>query len=165
MQPPREYALFAFSTNFGTGPAEQITRYYDTFEKIQIKIIVYDDFKQDNAKVYRDVLCFLGIQEDFSPEFRIINPSATVRSKRLKVVLDAEPLNLHFQVRRIARVLKLIMPEKVFSRYKNLYDGALLNIQPRPSLDPEVRKQLMGRYKKEVEEVSRLLNRDLLMLV
>jgi len=138
--------------------SEQIRRYYNTFDKAQVKIIVYDDFKKDNAEVYKDVLRFVGIQEDFAPEFKIINPSATVRFKTLKVIREAER---YLKIRTIA---KLVIPKKVFPLLKRLYDNTLLNFQAPPSLDPSVRTRLMGKYKKEVEEVSRLLNRDLVRL-
>jgi len=138
--------------------SEQIRRYYNTFDKAQVKIIVYDDFKKDNAEVYKDVLRFVGIQEDFAPEFKIVNPSATVRFKTLKVIREAEH---YLKIRTIA---KLVIPKKVFPLLKRLYDNTLLNFQAPPSLDPSVRTRLMGKYKKEVEEVSRLLNRDLVRL-
>jgi hypothetical protein len=137
--------------------SEQITRYYNVFNRDQVKIIVYDDFKKDNAKVYGEVLGFLGVSPDFEPEFKIINPSATVRFRRLKIIMDKDYL-------KIRRIAKLVLPEPVFSILKDAYDKTLLDTRCRPSLDPLVRKQLKQRYKKEVENVSALLNRDLIKL-
>lgn len=39
--------------------AEQVKRYMDVFDRKQIKMIIFDDFRKDNAKVYREVLKFL----------------------------------------------------------------------------------------------------------
>lgn len=59
--------------------SRQIQRYYNTIDKEQIKIIVYDAFEHDNAKVYRDVLVFLGIGPEITPAFTITNYGDTTR--------------------------------------------------------------------------------------
>jgi hypothetical protein len=40
---------------------EQVKRYYDLFEPAQIKVILFEDFKNDNEKVYREILDFLQV--------------------------------------------------------------------------------------------------------
>jgi hypothetical protein len=53
--------------------AEQVRRYLDVFRPDRLKIILYDDFKSDTARVYRETLEFLGLEAGFRPEFPVIN--------------------------------------------------------------------------------------------
>lgn len=53
--------------------SDHLKRFYKFFDKGSVKIIFYEDFKKDNKGVYREVLCFLGVDESFVPKFRRVN--------------------------------------------------------------------------------------------
>lgn len=80
---------------------EQVKRYLDIFGEDKVHIIIYEDFKNDTAEVYKKVLRFLGVCEDFLPDFRIVNPNKIVKSNLLRDFLLEPPHNSHgnhFQV-------------------------------------------------------------------
>jgi len=53
------------------------------FDRKQLKIIIFDDFKKDHANVYEDVLKFLEVDPSFKPNFKILNPNEVIRSRSL----------------------------------------------------------------------------------
>lgn len=134
---------------------EHIQRYFDLFDKKQIKIIIYDDFKKDNAKVYKEVLEFLEVNPTFTPEFKILNPRKIVRFRTLRDII---------LIPAIYKTLKALVSLKPFRGLKTLYETKITRTQPRPPLEPAFKNELMKKCKPEVEKLSALLNRDLVSL-
>jgi hypothetical protein len=133
----------------------QVQRYLDVFGWQQVQVILFDDFTNDTARVYRDTCAFLGVSLDFQPEFPIINASKRVRSRTIRNVLSSPPSSL---VRRLARA---VLPRPF--RQRVLRGLGSLNVvdERRPALDPQLRRQLQTDFAPEVEQLSTLLKRDL----
>ena len=55
--------------------AEQVQRYFDVFGRENVHVIVYDDFQDDTASVYRETLRFLGVDQEFQPCFEVKIPT------------------------------------------------------------------------------------------
>lgn len=53
--------------------SDHLKRFYEFFDNKAIKVIFYEDFKQNNGDVYRNVLRFLSMDESFVPKFRRVN--------------------------------------------------------------------------------------------
>ena len=66
--------------------ADHVQRYLSVFNRDQIKIILFDDLKQDTARVYNTILEFLDVSSDFCPEFNIVNPNKILKWPRLKKI-------------------------------------------------------------------------------
>ena len=134
--------------------SEQVKRYFDVFGRVNVLVIIFDDFKANTAKVYKETLCFLGVGDDFQPVFEIINANKRARTKFLASLLRNPP--------QIAQSLaKLAMPQQLrqglieaLKRYNTVYE-------PRPPMNPELRKSLQAEFVLEVERLSELLGRDL----
>jgi len=62
---------------------EQLRRYHDVFGAEQVLVLIYDDFRDDNAATVRSVLRFLGVDADVELPAVQANPSVAVRSQRL----------------------------------------------------------------------------------
>lgn len=134
---------------------EQIERYYARFPRAQIKVIVYDDFKRDNRKVFADVQAFLGLEQDFVPQFETVNKQVDVRNRALKQFVDQHTFALK-------RWIRTTFGKGVFVRLRQMYRNLVFtkgDIQP---LAPALRQELKQRYRAEVEAAGQLLGRDLL---
>ena len=145
---------------------EQIERYYDVFDPKQIKVIIYDDFKKDNAKVYWEVLEFLGVDPSFTPKFESVNVNKKSAFPKLKMLLKSSLLSSLFA--RMYSVPRYFLPPKLFTKYTKLkrfiYQEFLLKKQPRDPMDPDLRRKLMEKFKPEVKRLSRLVGKDLVVL-
>ncbi len=134
--------------------AEQARRYFDQFPTERIKVLIYEDYKQDNKKTYRSILEFLNVDPDFVPDFSKTNVGSKPRLKSFNNWLFNSTLKSAFQH---------LCPAGAYDRFvKPAGKKILWKTQQRQPLDPQLRQKLMKRFKPEVEKISELLQMDLL---
>ena len=132
--------------------SEQVQRYFDAFGRDQVKVILLDDLKVDTASVYRDTMCFLGVDPDFEPDFSKINDNRFPRSMSL--------------MRFLMYTVRFTGGKSLHARaYKKLIFQPLrrwnMKIDERPPMSPSLRRKLQSEFAPEVEKLSELLGRDL----
>jgi hypothetical protein len=132
---------------------EQVQRYFDQFGRENVHIIIYDDLKADAAAVGRNMLRFLGVCEDSTLKFTRENSNRKVHSPRLEQVLYHPSPNL---VR-----LGALVPRQIRRRVWGKLLGLNATIRPRKPIDPCVRKLLQEEVAPKVDQLSKLLDRDL----
>jgi hypothetical protein len=71
--------------------AAQVERYFQVFGRDRVHVILHDDFQADAGEVYRDTLRFLGVSEDFKPEFPLVNARKRVHSRAVANLLRQPP--------------------------------------------------------------------------
>jgi hypothetical protein len=131
----------------------QLLRYFDTFGKDKLRVIIYEEFKEDNARIYRETLDFLGVNPDFHPSFTTVNPPKLTRYARLRDVFDNPPA-WYRQVRRI-------VPVAFRQRMSRVVRQLNTEVISRPAIDPELRRALQAKFAPKIQELSDLLERDL----
>ena len=134
--------------------AEQIERFWAYFDREQIKIIIFDDFKNDTPGLYRDILSFLDVDPDFAPVFDIVNPNKQIKWPIIKKYTLDSP---YFR-----KTLRLFFSDETYAGLKNFYKSKIVKYKPRPALDDDVRRKWMKNAKPEVENLSRVLSSDLI---
>lgn len=133
---------------------ERVKRYFETFGRDNVRVIIYDDFRQDTARAYRETCAWLGVDETFTPNFRVVNAAKRIRSRSLREWLDNPPATL----RKIGGpLLPRSWRHGIFRQLRRL------NTQhaPRQPLDENLRRQLQSEFLPDVERLSQLLGRDL----
>jgi len=133
---------------------EQIRRYRNSFPYQQVKIVIFDDFRKDELQVYKSILEFLGVDTDFRPNTRIYNenriPRSGIAARLLPILGDFKATSL--------------LPFKLRKTLSLKLRGLNWKVEARTPMDPGLRNILMRRTKSEVEELSRLVKRDLFAL-
>ena len=131
--------------------AEQVKRYLDVFNRRQIKIIIYEEFKKDNAKVYREILEFLGVDQNFVPEFKPVYVTKKVAFPRLLILWRSLLFTKmsYFPLSALNRFIG----GKFFGKERKI-----------PSMDLSLKMELMKKFKPEVERLGKLVGRDLISL-
>jgi hypothetical protein len=133
---------------------EQVRRYFDVFGRENVFVIIFEDFKDKTAEVYKETLSFLRVNEDFQPAFRIVNPNKRIRSKFLRNLLINPPqMAQSFAKVLLPHKLRRVLVEALWS-YSTI-------LEPRPPIDSVLRKSLQAEFASEVESLSDLLGRDL----
>lgn len=132
--------------------AEQVKRYLDLFGEEQVKIMIYEDYQADNENAYKDILDFLEVDTDFVPSFEEIHTQKLPKSATL---------NKYIRNSFLVRPLRKIFPRNWWYVITTGIEKFLWKHQPRPELDPQLRRKLMQQYKPEVEKTSDLLGIDL----
>jgi hypothetical protein len=137
--------------------SQQLKRFTSLFGKDQIKVLIFNDFKMDTAKIYRELLNFLDVDPNFEPDFEVVNPyKKSVKWPRLKYLLFDSP---YFR-----KIQHLIFPDTVYARLVQYYKKMILIEEPKQRIDLELKKELMLKFRKEVEKLSDVLQRDLITL-
>ena len=132
----------------------QVRRYFEAFGREQVRVIIYDDFKSDAARAYRETCIFLGVDARFEPEIRVLNPNKKVHSKLVRAVLNDPP--------RIVRSLgKPLTTRRFRQRLLKGLRRLNTNFTPRPPMPEELRRRLQREFAPDVGRLSELLGRDL----
>lgn len=134
---------------------EQVVRYYDLFGKSDVKVVIYEVFKENNKVIYDEIVNFIDVNTNFVPKFDQYNIS-----KKPRFVL----LNKWLKNSALIRKLKNIIPQSVWQKITPQINKALLKRDPHKPLDPEFRRELMTEFKPEVIKISELLGIDLVKL-
>ena len=134
--------------------SQQVKRYCDRFTPQQIKVILFEDFKSDNATVFKEVLEFLGVNSGFTPEYAAVNVNKEVKFKSINSLIN-NPL-----VKSISKNL-LSQEFNEFVR-DNIVEKFLWHQAPKAKIPEEIKTQLKEQYRPEVVKISELLGLDLL---
>jgi hypothetical protein len=135
----------------------QIKRYQTVFPDKQILILTAEEFRADNAAVYKQVLAFLGADPTWRPaEFGRVNESRAPRFKALHQVMNSLILK---------RAINRLFGPQGYEKIKQNVARVLLKQQSVAELDAATRQELKRSFQPEVEATAKLLKRpDLLKL-
>ena len=134
--------------------SEQVGRYIHFFGRDRIHVILYDDLVDSAGAVYRDTLNFLGLEDDRRDSFEVVNDNKRVRS----LTLQGFALHASETIRRFGH---LALP-KPLRKYMSGVLNHLNTVQePRPPMNPQLRKRLVMEFEPEIQALSVLLERDL----
>jgi hypothetical protein len=132
----------------------QVERYFRAFGRDRVHIIIFDDLASDTGNVYRETLRFLGVSQEFRPEFPVVNAYRRVRNPRFTRRLVRPPKWL---LRIVTGSMSRSVQHYLFLRITNLLAVRAL----RPSMDPGLRHRLQAEFKPEIERLGGLIGRDL----
>jgi hypothetical protein len=131
---------------------EQVKRYIDTFGRERVGVYLFEDLVAQPARTYADVCQFLGISDQFEPDFSAKNISRFPRSIQVQYFLRGLQLSTK----------KLPVRAQYIAR-KCLYPLIDLNVKwgDKKRLPSQVRKQLQEAYREDIHKLSKLIGRDL----
>jgi Sulfotransferase family len=142
---------------------EQLRRFHALFPPEQILVLIYDDFRSDNAGTLRRVLSFLEVDDSYPLEVTDANPTVRVRSQRMHELVHAVSVGHGPLSRAVKASIKAVTPRRLrrnalFATQKRIVWG-----DPQPP-DEEFMTELRRRLKGEVVALSEYLGRDLVKL-
>jgi hypothetical protein len=131
---------------------EQLSRYYELFEREQVRVYLYEDLKEDPVGMMQSIFRFLEVDDAFVPDIsRRLNVSAIPRSRALQTFVEKpNPLK---------SALKPLLPEGLRRRIRQNLRHRNLTIPPPMPVD--VRKELTEAYREDVLKLQDLLGSDL----
>jgi hypothetical protein len=142
---------------------EQLRRYEELFSPEQMLVLIYDDFRSDNAATVRRVLRFLEVDETVAIDAVEANPSVRARSRRLHELVHAISVGRGPLSRGLKRSIKAITPHRLRRQALQATQRHLLYAEPQEP-DQALIGELRLRYKDEVLALSEHLGRDLVSL-
>lgn len=134
----------------------QLEKLFAIFPKEQVKVILFDDFKQDTAKIYNDVVNFLNLPVQNKQDFAIINSNKSHKSALIACLIQRPPKSIVNAVNALKSWLNI--DSFGIMNYLIKYNS---NNQKRTSLRKEFRQYLVAEYTSEVIKLEQLLEIDL----
>ncbi|HEV7584970.1 MAG TPA: sulfotransferase [Solirubrobacteraceae bacterium] len=143
---------------------DQLRRYHAVFPAEQVLVLIYDDFRADNAATIRRVLRFLEVDEDHHLEpIQVKQTARTIRSHRLDDLLYAVSQGQSPISRATRATIKAFTPRALrHDALRTARTRAVYGEVPPP--DDRAMAELRARFKPEVEALSEYLGRDLIAL-
>jgi Sulfotransferase domain len=143
--------------------AEQLRRYGAVFAPEQMLVLVYDDFRNDNEAVVRQVWRFLEVDDTHPVLVRDANPTVRVRSLRLHELVHTLAAGDSALPRAVQAAAGMLAPLGISRQRARALRDRVFFADPDPA-DEALMLELRRRFKGEVEAVSEYLGRDLVTL-
>jgi hypothetical protein len=153
--PPRATDHFGCFYRETVRYASQVQRYFDAFGRDRVRVIIYDDFARETARIYRETCRFLQVNDDFQPSLRVVNARKRVRSRVVREFLRRPPAAAGLFLRALG-----LRPDRN-GGYKGWLRRLNSTAHSLPTLDKELRKRLERELAPEVRQLGDLLERDL----
>lgn len=134
---------------------EQLKRFFDVFKSSQIKVIITEDFRQDNNRIYKETLDFLGVSTDFTASYKSVNIRTTIRFEKLTNIV------YHPFTRKMAQKFLFFSPEIYELIREKVVEKILWKPDSGQQIPDDIKLKLMKDFKPEVLKVSELLGIDL----
>ena len=142
---------------------EQLRRYHAVFPREQVLVLIYDDFRQDNAGTVRRVVRFLGLDSTGQLDVLEANPTISVRSVRLHSLIRVLVAGRGPVSGALRSTIKWLTSARLREEIVYPLRRRLVYRYPEPP-DEELLLELRRRFKGEVAALSEYLGRDLVSL-
>lgn len=132
--------------------AEQLKRYYATFDARQMLVIVYDDYNARPRETLQEIFRFLEVDDSFAPDMTTrYNVSAVPKNMAMHTLVAGD--------NRVKSALKAVVPSGLRKAVKDRIVQRNLT-RPAP-VDPALRRDLSQMYRADILELETMLGRDL----
>jgi hypothetical protein len=129
---------------------EMLARYYDAFPRERIHVFVFDDLKRDTLGVVRELYGFVGVDPEFRPNLETPhNVGGMPASRGLERLLTSH---------RLQSLLEPVIPRGLADRVRRIRTR---NLRRAPELSPDLRAELIERFRDDIGRTSELIGRDL----
>jgi hypothetical protein len=133
----------------------QVERYYETFGRDRVRVVLHDDLAADPAYVYRDLCGFIGVDPTFETVFETVNPNKRARLGWLRNQLwKPSPW-----ARKTFR--QLLPDERHRARFASWLRSWNTIYEPRRPLDPRLRERLLSEAAPGIKRLEFVIDRDL----
>ncbi|MBX7226792.1 MAG: sulfotransferase [Chitinophagales bacterium] len=131
--------------------AAQVKRYLSVFNKEQIRVYLYEDYKKNQRDIVKDLYRFLGVSVDFEVDMsEKLNEAGVPKFKKLNYLINQIGI-ISWAKRNMPRAWREPF-KKIF--YSNKKDEI-------PTIQPHERKWLLDYYMDDIKELEQLLGVDL----
>lgn len=134
---------------------EALTRYLETFERQNVRIYLFENFKQNPALILKDIFQFLGVDDSVS-----LDTEARYNASGVSKISILDPLLLSSNP--IKALLKSSMPPFVKTYLSSVQNKVLsLNSKASPRLSDRDRQQLAQQhFSADISKLQGLIDQD-----
>lgn len=135
---------------------DQLKRFFDVFDRSQIKIFLFEDFKQNPQQIIKEMFDFIGVDNSFVPDLETkFNQGGVPKNKGLYSFIFNSPLTKKIVKSSIIPML----PKELRTKLEfNLRSNLLSKPEP---MTLQTRKTLQEIYQEDILKLEGLIERDL----
>ena len=130
---------------------EQLSRYFDLFPREQLKILTYEEFRDDPLDVMSEIFSFIGTDKNFIPDVSYRPNAGGIPSNRF---LQSAVVKPHLAT----RLAGYLLPEEVKRRIRDMVSDRNLE---KPDIPGDAKAILLSRLQGDIIRLQELLDRDL----
>lgn len=135
-----------------------LRRYFDIFDRSQIRVYLFQDFRTSPLAILQDIFRFLDVEETFTPDLSSqYNVGGYPKNKAwlaLLVKLNQIRPRLGFLISLIPTRLRQYIGSNLFSLQKR-------GLVKAPPLEPHMRRRLIQLYQEDILKLQDLIQQDL----
>ena len=129
---------------------EQLMRYYDRFDREQIRIFLHEDLTRQPDMLAANLFSHIGVDPDVQPELgRRVNKSGIPNNPWIHSVLT--------RLQPVKELLDPVIPGRVIDLANQLKNRNL----EKPKMDERLRERLAETFQPHIERLEKLIDRDL----
>lgn len=131
--------------------SDQLERYFNAFDRSQIKIYLYEDLKFDTLRMLQDIFQFLKVDDAYAPNASLKHNVSGIPKNRLLHELLNKP-------NPVKSAFKLFLPTEARRSFNRHVTARNLD---KPPLSSEVQERLARAYTEDILKTQELIERDL----
>jgi hypothetical protein len=140
---------------FGTN----LKRYFDIFPKSQLKVLIYDDLKENPEAVMKEIYEFIGVHPSFKPD---LGREYNVSGKPKNPIIDKLIGTNGIIIKAAKKIAPSLMEKLKNGKAKQFLTNLRKKNMERPDVGNDFKLKLFNEvYLKEVELLEKLIDRDL----
>ena len=129
---------------------EQLKRYFDVFDREQILVLDYQDFKTETSKTLESVYKFLDIDIDYLA-------NTATRHNTFSMPKNAI-IRFFYSIVGLRKLFNIFFSEKM----KEVVRVKLFRAGEKPKISLETKQQLKQLFRDDIYRVSKLIDKDLI---
>jgi hypothetical protein len=138
--------------------SRNLASYFAAFDRSQIRVYLYEDFRRDPATVLRDLYAFVGVNPDFVPDLTPRHNVSGIPKSRLLFKAYDGLARLARAAERRGFIPGRVLDKGVFASASTAFQRWILE---RPRMPAEVRARLRALYREDTLALQDLIGRDL----
>ena len=133
---------------------EQLKRYFNLFEREQIKIYLYEDLQNNSQYLLQNIFYFLEVEHSFIPDItQKFNVSGMPKNLALNRLMSKPNI--------LKSGFNFLVPKVVRNSFKQKVKSWNFNDFQKPSLSSEIKNKLTIEYQKDILKLQDLIQKDL----
>ncbi|MEM8501873.1 MAG: sulfotransferase [Cyanobacteria bacterium P01_D01_bin.1] len=130
---------------------EQLKPYFDSFEKKNIKVYLYDQLASDPMGLLKDIFSYLKVDENFEPDLTQKNISGLPKNRLLHSALNRRS--------GLRSAFKAVVPEGIRKGLSKELQS--WNLKDKPRITDENYHLLASLYREDILKLQNLIGEDL----
>lgn len=140
--------------------AQSLQRFYDVFPANQIKVLFFEDLKNDKEAFLKELFDFLEVPHFFEEEMnKKVNVGQQVKNKKLgSIIGKAQQLAYS---KNLSFLIPLIKKSGIPSLVKRIKSKNMETRTEKPVIQQKTKDKLQTIFLKDIEQLEKMTNRDL----